>query len=259
MAKKTDKAFEGWLRDLRLAPEKVTGASRDIFRQIYERYVALRRTDLVRQLNATRVADRRMESRRGKVTTNPTVEKWVEGGCPVNADGTVSPLEVCAFLATERKDAGGGRKSAAEKAAASKSGKKGSRVDSLSERMRDLVESGDVVGLIGLLMDCTDDLPTAEAVSKIVCNVINAEKGRVKAQSDEYERRIRNGELLEMKVVEMGRIERARFIRETLEGLGSYAPRLQGKTVVGIRQELEEIGRDLMQRLAGDEECGDGE
>jgi len=255
MAKKTDKAFEQWLRDLRLAPEKVTGASRDIFRQVYERHVALRRTDLVRQLNATRVADRRMESRRGKITTNPTLEKWVEGGCPVNADGTVSPLEVCAFLASERKDAGGGRKSAATKAASK--GKKGARSDSLSDRMRALVESGDVVGLIGLLMECTDDLPTAEAVSKIVCNVINAEKGRVKAQSDEYERRIRNGELLEARAVEMGRIERARYIRETLEGLGSYAPRLQGKTVVGIRQELEEIGRDMMQRLAGDGE-GDG-
>lgn len=254
MAKKTDKAFEQWLRDLRLAPEKVTGASRDIFRQVYERYVALRRTDLVRQLNATRVADRRMESRRGKITTNPTVEKWVEGGCPVNADGTISPLEVCAFLASERKDAGGGRKSAGTKAAANgKKGKKGSQ-DSLSDRMRELVESGDVVGLIGLLMECTDDLPTAEAVSKIVCNVINAEKGRVKAQSDEYERRIRSGELLEASKVEMGQIERARFIRETLEGLGSYAPRLQGKTVVGIRQELEEIGRDLMLRLAGDDD-----
>jgi len=255
MAKKTEAAFEDWLRDVGLIPEKIVGAGRDIFRRIYARYVALRRTDFVRMLNGeTRVADRRLQNRRGKITTGTTVEKWLESGCPVNTDGTISPMEVIAFLAAERKDAAKGRPSAASKAMRSAKARGGKGHETLSDHMRGLVETGDVVGLIGLLMECTDDLQTAEVVSKIVVNVINAEKGRVKAQADEYERKIRSGELLEARDVEQGRIARARYIRETLENMGTHASRLQHKTIVDARKELETIGREMLLALVGGEE-----
>jgi hypothetical protein len=46
-------------------------------------------------------------------------------------------------------------------------------------------------------------------------------------------------------------MERARYIHEALSDLGGYAPRLQGKSITELRSELEEIGRDLLTRLAG--------
>jgi hypothetical protein len=251
MGRKSDKVFDAWLKSaLRLDPRKVLAGTRDVLRQIHGSNVALPRTIFVRRLNSeTVVAQRRMDAGRDKVTTNQTVEKWVEAGCPVNEDGTISPLEVCAFLACERKDGGGGRPSLSARAGQGEMN--GDERRDLVDRMRVCVDQGDVVGLIGLLLNDCPDLQTAEAVSKIVMNIIGAEKSRVKAQADEYDRKIRSGELLEARDVEQGRMERARYIHEALSDLGGYAPRLQGKSITELRSELEEIGRDLLTRLAG--------
>jgi hypothetical protein len=70
-------------------------------------------------------------------------------------------------------------------------------------------------------------------------------------------RRLRNGELLESSTVAQERIARARFIRESLEGIGQFAPRLQGTSIVEIRAELEEIGRELCEGLAREAAVGE--
>ncbi len=260
MAKrKTDRAFEDWLRSLRLAPETVKGQAREVFRRAYDQHVAPPKTDFVRLLNATAFAQRRRDAGQGKVTTDQTLTRWIAGGCPENPDRTVSPIEVCAWLASERKETAG-RPTAGQKAAGGGEGEV--NWHELTDELRKLLDQGDVAGLIALLMTKCSDLPTAEAVSKITMNIIGAEKGRVKAQADEFERRLRSGELREAKDVEREQMEWAKFVRETLESLGSYAPRLQAKNLVELRQALEEIGGDLLRQLAGDsvgENDGEGE
>lgn len=217
---------------------------------------ALSRRELASLLNGSRtVALRRqtgLSPAKAKCTTQNTVSKWLESGLPANQDGKISLVEVAAWLACERKDGGSGRPSAANKAARGGKSSKRSTVETLAERMREFVEAGDIVSLIGLLMDHTADLPTAEAVSKIVVNVINAEKGRVKAQADEYERKLAAGELLRRADVEQGYAERAAFIRETLENLPSFAPRLQAKNLIELRGELAEIAREVLLSIAGE-------
>lgn len=204
---------------------------------------ALTRARLAQLLNASGYVQRlKATGFRGQIITQTAVGRWItEQGCPTNADGkTLNLADVCAWLVLRYKD--GGRDKPAGGAGEIDD-------DELATRLRKHVGSGDVVGLLGELMNYCD-LEKAKAVSGIVVNVINAEKGRVKAQADEYERRLRNGELLESSAVQRERIARARFIRETLEGIGEFAPRLQGKSIVEIRAEMEEIGRELCETLA---------
>lgn len=203
----------------------------------------LSRTKLAQVLNGCAYAQRRKVSGfTGNIISGTAVGKWItEQACPTNPDGkTLNLADVCAWLAVRYKD--GTRDRPPEPT---------SDPQKLADDMRGFIDDGDVVGLIGCLLGWVGDLETAKAVSQIVVNVINAEKGRVKAQADEYERRIRAGELLEAKTVEQGNIERCHYIRETLSTLGTYAPRLQGKTLVEIRAELETIGTELLNIFAG--------
>jgi hypothetical protein len=217
----------------------------------------LRQSDLVALLNASRVvADRRaagMAADRAKATSTATVRGWTQEGLPKQRNSRLDLVEVAAWLACARKD-GAGRPSVAARAQAGRGEGGGLSAEELTERIRQHVdpEAGvDVVGLLSVLLGEGVDLEAAEACAKIVKSLVDSEKGRTKALADEYRRRLQAGELVEAEEVESGRVARAAFTREVVEGLPSQATRLTGLSGPEMRETLREISDEMLRRLSG--------
>lgn len=186
---------------------------------------ALSRKELAQLLNNSRVVAMRkqmgMKASQAKCTTQNTIGKWIESGLPTTPEGKLSIIDVAAWHACERKDHGGGRRGASDAA-----GGDGKEVVNLKEEL---------------------------IKSQIRANNASADYRLVKTELEEIKKRIHDGELVEHDEVEKGYVERARFIRESIEGISQSAPRLQGKTLVEVRDELKAIAAELLSTLAGDE------
>jgi len=178
---------------------------------------ALKRTELARLLNQTRTAEIRRRSKRDKVTSNTTIGKWIDAGLPVNPNGSINLLEVCAWLVCERKE------SITVDGRLADEGKK-----SYMKLKKDLMQS------------------------QVEANNANTNWRKVKTELEEFKRRMQKGELVDASVIEKEEIAKAHYVRETLEDLVLYAGRLTGKRGQELREELEKIGREICIRLAGD-------
>jgi len=187
---------------------------------------SMSRLEVAKLLNSSRVVRARREqglpSAQARATTEKTVTKWVEAGLPTAADGRLSLVDIAAWLACQRKDSGQGRRSAGDMAVG---------------------ETKEVANLKEELLK-----------SQIRANNASADYRLIKTELEEIKKRIHDGELLEAGEVEQGRIERAHYLREALEGLVQHAPRVHGLPLVEAREALAQIAREILHGLSDDED-----
>ena len=179
--------------------------------------VALTRKQLATLLNETPVGKSYRTDNGSGVTTPQTISNWEASGCPVNPDGTYSLPAIAAWLAIDRKN---------------RSDKSAISIDGAS-------------------------LPILQ-IEKLKAEIENLRSTKeyrdVKTELETFKSKLQSGEILPRSDVEAEYVKRARYIRETLDGLPSYAPRLQAKNLIEIRSELEAIARDVCSILSCDAE-----
>lgn len=178
--------------------------------------------ELVELLNTSAFAVWRREANIIEpVITETAVGKWVRtAGCPHSKKGNkriFNLVDVCAWLIVERKSLRG---------SAETSGDNRSMAELEEEKLR-----------------CDIDLTK-----------VRIEHERIKAELNDYKRRVQDGELIEASEVEAGQLARARYIRDTLERLPDYAGRLQSLPLQECRDSLGGVARALLRTLSNTEE-----
>jgi len=150
----------------------------------------------------------------GKVTTTQTIASWHNAGMPRNPDGkTYSLLTVIAWL-TQERSSGRGKQD--------KSGDNAELNELIKEKLRVDIEFGK----------------------------IKIEHEHVKKELSSLKEKIGSGELMERDKHLAALMDRARFVRESIESISSYASRLQGRNLSEIRAGLTEIGKDILRLMA---------